>query len=446
MRTTGEQAAGELAAGEEAGREQPGGEAAGSAPRAADSSRPPVPAGRPGTRRKLVAVGVVIVVAAGTVAAWAAGAFGKSGAPEAPAADSTALATVTRQSVSSQEQVNGTLGYAGNYSVVVLSAAGGSQSPGTGQGSGTGTGTGAGQQGGSPAAVLTALPSAGQLLRSGQGLYSVNGSPTVLLYGSIPAYRTLSEGMSGADVRELNANLVALKEATSSQLNPHSSYFSVATASALDKLQASLGVTQTGSLALGQAVFLPTAVRVTSVSASLGAPVQAGSQALQATSTTRQVTAQIDPTQQSHVTVGDHVTITLPDNQTTPGIVTSVGTVATTPSSGASGSSGSGSSGSGSTPTINVDVRPVDPAATGKLDQAPVQVTITTGTATNALVVPVDALVARASGGYAVEVAGAHGARHLVPVSLGIFDDAAGLVQVTATGLAAGQQVVVPKI
>ena len=30
------------------------------------------------------------------------------------------------------------------------------------------------------------------------------------------------------------------------------------------------------------------------------------------------------------------------------------------------------------------------------------------------------------------------------PVSLGLFDDADGLVQVTGSGLAAGQQVVVP--
>jgi hypothetical protein len=60
------------------------------------------------------------------------------------------------------------------------------------------------------------------------------------------------------------------------------------------------------------------------------------------------------------------------------------------------------------------------------------------------LVVPVTALLAQSTGGYAVEVvrAGAH--NHLVPVALGLFDDADGLVQITATGLAAGQEVVVP--
>jgi hypothetical protein len=43
-----------------------------------------------------------------------------------------------------------------------------------------------------------------------------------------------------------------------------------------------------------------------------------------------------------------------------------------------------------------------------------------------------------------VEVVGTGGRNHLVPVSLGLFDDADGLVQVTGEGLAAGQEVVVP--
>jgi len=91
-----------------------------------------------------------------------------------------------------------------------------------------------------------------------------------------------------------------------------------------------------------------------------------------------------------------------------------------------------------------VGVTPSDPAATGTWDQAPVQVGITTASVPNAVVVPVTALLARAGGGYAVEVVGAGGRNHLVPVSLGLFDDAEGLVQVTASGLAAGQEVVVP--
>ena len=85
-----------------------------------------------------------------------------------------------------------------------------------------------------------------------------------------------------------------------------------------------------------------------------------------------------------------------------------------------------------------------NPKAAGSLNQAPVEVTITTGSVSDALVVPVDALLAQASGGYAVEVIGAGGHHRLVAVTPGVFDDAAGLVQVTGAGLAAGQHVVVP--
>jgi hypothetical protein len=56
----------------------------------------------------------------------------------------------------------------------------------------------------------------------------------------------------------------------------------------------------------------------------------------------------------------------------------------------------------------------------------------------------VNALLALAGGGYAVETVGAAGTRRLVPVSLGLFDDAEGLVQVTDTGLRGGERIVVP--
>jgi HlyD family secretion protein len=281
----------------------------------------------------------------------------------------------------------------------------------------------------------------------------VNQSPVVLLYGSIPAYRTLSAGARGADVAELNADLVALGYASSAQLSPASVSFGSATTTALEKLQAALGVIPNGTLARGQVVFEPTAVRVTSVSAQLGGSAQSGQTVMQATSTTRQVQVALDATQQTDMAVGDKVIITLPNNQITPGVVSAVGTVATCPSSSGSSSSSaapgtgtcsSGSSGGSATPTITVDVTPSDPAATGTWDQAPVQVGITTASVPRALIVPVTALLAQSSSSYAVEVVGAGGINHLVPVTLGLFDDADGLVQVTGSGLAASQKVVVP--
>jgi peptidoglycan hydrolase-like protein with peptidoglycan-binding domain len=303
--------------------------------------------------------------------------------------------------------------------------------------------------------TYTKLPALGQVISQGRVLYRVSDSPVVLLYGSTPAYRTLSAGTSGPDVAELNADLVALGYATSAQLSSTSASFGPATTAAVMKLQAALGVAQDGTLALGQVVFEPSAVRVTSVSAQLGGSTQAGQAMMQGTSTTRQVQVALGASQQTDVAVRDRVSITLPNNRTIPGVVSSVGALATCPSSSGSGASGSssaapgtdscssGSSGS-ATPTITVDITPSRPAATGRWDQAPVQVGITTASVRGALVVPVTALLAQAGGGYAVEVVGAGTRKHLVPVSLGLFDDAEGLVQVTASALAAGQEVVVP--
>jgi hypothetical protein len=303
--------------------------------------------------------------------------------------------------------------------------------------------------------IYTKLPAAGQVLSQGQVLYRVDDRPVVLLYGSTPAYRTLSAGTSGPDVAELNADLVALGYGTRAQLSPKSAFFGPATTTAVEKLQATVGATQNGTLTLGQVAIEPTAMRVTSVSAQLGGSTQPGETVVQGTSTVRQVQVALSASEQTTMAVGDKVSITLPNNRTTPGVVSSVGAVATCPSSSASGGSGSSSaapetdtcSSSGSqssTPTITVDVTPSDPAATGTWDQAPVQVGITTASVPNALVVPVTALLAQSSGGYAVEVVAAGARNHLVPVSLGLFDDAEGLVQVTASALAAGQEVVVP--
>jgi hypothetical protein len=308
---------------------------------------------------------------------------------------------VTQQDLSSHMSVNATLGYAGSYTV-------------TGKGSGT----------------VTWLPSPGQVIRQGQALYRVdNGTPVVLLYGTVPAWRKLAEGVIGEDVTQLNQDLVRLGYANSTDISALGwDYFSWETRYGVKQLQSALGITSpSGSLTLGTAVFEPSAIRVSSDQASLGGP--ATGPVLAATSAQHVVTISLNASQLNKVKAGEAVTVTLPDGATTPGVISSVGTVAT---------------GSGSSATIPVYVTLTRPQASGRLDQAPVTVEITTARARNVLVVPVGALLAQSSGGYAVEVAGAGGTRHLVPVQVGIFDDAAGLVQVTATGLAAGQHVVVP--
>jgi peptidoglycan hydrolase-like protein with peptidoglycan-binding domain len=288
--------------------------------------------------------------------------------------------------------------------------------------------------------TYTQLPTVGEIVRRNHVLYEISGEPVVLLYGPVAPWRAFVPGMApGRDVAELNRNLRAL--GFGGRLGGDA--FTAATTAAVKRFQVAHGLPATGMLLLGSVVFTPGAVRVTGVTPTIGAAVQPGP-VLTTTSTAREVKIALDAGQQSDVAVGDPVLITLPDQSTTLGRITYVGTVATTPSSSDQGGGGGGGGGGSSSPTIEVDVTPTHPAATGRLDQAPVTVSITTGRVHDALVVPVNALLALGSGGYAVEVVAADGAHHLVGVTTGLFDDANGLVQVTSSGLAAGQRVVVP--
>jgi hypothetical protein len=322
----------------------------------------------------------------------------------------TLLATVERRSLSTQTQFNGTLGYAGDYTVFA-------QAPGT----------------------VTWLPKVGRVIHDGQVLYRVDGAPVVLLYGSTPAYRPLPEGLTtadltGRDMAQLNHDLVALRYVDKADVDSAWDEFNWATRAGVEKLQEHLGVDQTGRLDLGDVVFLPRAARVTALQARLGGP--ATGPVLSASSTTRTVTVALEPDLAPHVKAGDRVRITLPNGRTTPGTVTSVGSVATTPSSN--------SGGSDTGPTVRVRIRPTHPRGTGSLDQALVEVSITDRTVHNVLAVPVTALLARSGGGYAIEVVAGDHTHHLVRVRPGLFDDAVGMVQVSGPGLAPGQRVVVP--
>ncbi len=364
-------------------------------------------------RRRWAIVAVVLVLAAAGAVAVAGGWFDGGGGSSGPSdnGSATSLATVTRRSLSETTQLNGTLGYEGSYTVL-------SQAHGT----------------------VTWLPKAGAVIRDGQVVYRVDQAPVVLLYGRIPAYRALAEGATGADVAQLNHDLVELGYVNSADVDAAWDEFNWATRGGVENLQSELGVDQTGQLSVGDVMFLPGAARVAALQAMLGTP--ASGPVMSASSTARTVSVALDPDLQPEVSAGDRVTITLPDGSTTPGRVTSVGKVATAPSEGSGGSVGPGGSGSG--PTVPVQIRPTDLKAAESLDQALVEVEITDRTVHNVLATAVSALLARSGGGYSVEVVAGNGTHHLVPVRVGLFDDAAGMVQVSGPGLAAGQRVVVP--
>jgi hypothetical protein len=306
-----------------------------------------------------------------------------------------------------------------------------------------------------PATTYTSLPTVGDVIHMNQPVYALNGQSVPLLYGSIAAYRAFYGGMTdGADVGELSHDLIALGYGAGLSQSNH---YSSATAAAVMRWQAALGLRSTGTLLLGQVVFEPGPIRVTSVSAAVGqSAAGSGSTVLDATSTTPIVTLSLDVTQEYLVKPGDTVTVLLPDGTSTVGgHVETVGNVATCPNGNGNGA-GNGSpnanngsadqspcasSGNSSTPTVTVTISLDRVPAGARLDQAPVNVNVTTQRADDVLAVPVNALLALQGGGDAVEVI--NGSNHrLVGVTTGLFSDT--LVEISGSGITPGTTVEVP--
>ncbi|MGA8720394.1 MAG: hypothetical protein WB557_20470, partial [Solirubrobacteraceae bacterium] len=117
--------------------------------------------------------------------------------------------------------------------------------------------------------TITWLPQVGQVIKAGGTLYKIDGDPVLLMNGTTPAYRDLGPADSnGADIEQLNRNLVALGfNAANITVDD---VWQDATTEGVDLLQESLGETETGTLTLGQIVFLPRDQIVTTVDGTLG--------------------------------------------------------------------------------------------------------------------------------------------------------------------------------
>jgi hypothetical protein len=275
--------------------------------------------------------------------------------------------------------------------------------------------------------VYTKLPESGDEVDCGGVLYRVDDKPVLLLCGTVPAYRALHVGDAGQDVRQLNRNLHARGAGDA---------FTTKTKEALEALQRRRGVHVDGSLGLGEAVFMPEAVRIAKVTGQVGGFARPGAPVLKATSGTLHVQVNLDPSEQGQVKRGDRAQITLPGNTTVTGKVVGFGRVAQVPA---------GQDGGAADATIPTYIGLHDPGEVRGLDRAPVGVQITTKGVDDALSVPVTALVGRSGGGFAVEVVRAGERRELVAVDVGLFDTSDGRVEVEGE-LRPGDRVVVPSL
>jgi multidrug efflux system membrane fusion protein len=391
----------------------------------------------------------IVVVAVLAVVLLGSGSGGHRGSDTGvPAGDTTA--SVTRRTLSESSTVDGTLGYGTTLELYDRVAG-----------------------------TFTWLPSVGAVIGRGGTLWRLDNLPVVLMYGSVPAYRTLKYGVSdGPDVTELNQNLIDLGFDPYGAITDGES-FSAATAVAVKRWQQAEGLSQSGEIALGRVVFAPGARRVTEVKVTLGqdppgttAPTgkgkekpakekpakekpakeslakeepakgspsgeaSAGEVALTTTSTQQIVQLKVKPEQQQLARVGEPVTVLLPGGDQARGHVTQVGTVA----SEASGSGGEGkSSPSDESGESTIPVTIALDRHVAHLDQAPVSVELVKGIRHNVLTVPATALIATAGSAYAVEAL-ERGHRVTVPVTPGMF--ASGYVQVEGAGVREGMTVI----
>jgi peptidoglycan hydrolase-like protein with peptidoglycan-binding domain len=432
---------------------------------AASDSVSPSTASNTRRRRRLAAGGAVLLTAA-AVAVVLIAESGSSGRHRSgngvPAGETTT--TLARRTLSESATVDGTLGYGSTLELYDRL-------------SGT----------------FTWLPAVGAVIGRGGTLWRVNNEPVALMYGSMPAYRTLKEGVSaGPDVTELNQNLVDLG------YDPYGAIaddedFGEATAAAVRRWQHADGLPETGQVELGRIVFAPGGRRVTAVKVALGqdppssagaeepaaagqgskepaskesspkesspkkpaskekepaskepssqepgtdeASAGAGMVALSTTSTQQLVQLKVKAEQQSLARVGRSAPVTLPGGDVARGRIVAVGSVAS--SAAGEGEKAGGEGGEGESATIPVTLALEHHLA--HLDKAPVSVELVKSIRRHVLAVAATALTATAGGGYAIEVL--EGTRRVqLAVTPGMF--ANGYVQIEGPGVREGLTVI----
>ncbi len=352
---------------------------------------------------RLSLVAVVVVIAAGAIA-WRYGESDPGANAEPVRHTSLPTALVTRGTLTETTQVDGTLGYAGDYSLI-----------------------------GYRAGTLTWLPTNNTTLRRGQAVYHVNQRAIPLLYGDVPLYRPLATGSNGSDVAELERNLVALGYADRDDLTVDAHYTDY-TAAAVRRWQAALGVARTGRIAPGDAVVTPGPIRITGTRASVGQPAAPGQVVATATGTTRNVQVDLELADRSYAHTGERVSVELPSGQELSGRITDIGSVAT------STGDNQNSQDSQQNETVPMEVTLTgDTTAVHDLDGAQVNVNLISQQARDVLSVPVEALHVAQNGDFYVNVSG-----HRLTVHTGLFTS--GRVEVSGTGLRAGVRVEVPRI
>ncbi len=346
---------------------------------------------------KRVLIGVAVLAAAGIVTASTIG-FGGPAPQVEPASTGLPPATtkITKGTLTQTQSVSGKLSY-GPVTTVVGKADG----------------------------TLTWVAAPGMIVEPGEPLFKIDNDQVQLFQGKLPPYRTLSEGDSGPDVKQLEKNLAA-QGYDDIEVD---SYFGSTTTEAVYDWQDDHGLPENGEVGAGAARRGAGQDQdQPSMLAPVGAGLAPGAEVLSYTGTDRVVQIALAVDKQQFVKVGNPATVVLPDGTEVAGQVGAIGSVASTDADGNT--------------TIPVTVTIKDQSALGTLEAAPVTIELITGKSSDVLIVPVTALVALAGGGYGVQVVTGDQVGY-VAVETGMF--AGGMVEISGSGIAAGTVVGVAK-
>jgi len=195
-----------------------------------------------GPRRRIAAaLGAIVVVVIAIGIVVGAGAPGSSKGQGSSGSTASGATTVQRRDLIETDTESGTLGYA-NQQTVFNRLSG----------------------------TITFLPNVGAVIKPGGTLYQVDGYPVILFNGSYPAYRDLTSADTDApDIKELNADLKSMGFDPDDEITVDDAW-QAGTTDAVERWQESIGQTETGTITLGQVIFLPGPQLINTVDTTIG--------------------------------------------------------------------------------------------------------------------------------------------------------------------------------
>ena len=220
-------------------------------------------------------------------------------------------------------------------------------------------------------------------------------SPVVALDGALPAWRSLStSSVDGADVAQLETSLVALGYDPALKVTVDN-HFDSASRTMVKAWQKGLGVEQTGKVALGWVVFLPSGTTVSAVSQAVGNTIGDGDTVMTLAAPTQEVLVDVPAGDEAKVVPG--LAVEIGDVQ---------GAVVRLRSADRDG-----------TVTVEAVIAPAPPIANATNGSA-VKVTLTLQDDSGVLLAPAEALVSQLDGSYAVQVQTSDGTTKWLTVEL----------------------------